>query len=308
MSLFERIALFISRKAPFLRDVYLSLPVIREINFNTQRLDQYNYIAKMQCLEAVKAGNPHFQDPRRLLRYGAQYWSQNFEDGMIEEIFRRISTTSRTFVEIGVEDGSQNNTTALLAAGWSGWWMEGDAPSCAKIDQALASMPSLRRRLTVKPALVSPLNINALFGDLQIPREVDLLSLDIDLDTYHIWAALENFSPRVVVVEYNGGISPSVAWISPWIPGRSWDRSQAFGASLKSFELLGRKKGYALVGCDLTGINAFFVREDLVNDHFCEPFTAENHYEVPRYYLTTRFGHRSVLFGESHDPKSNPYA
>ena len=43
-----------------------------------------------------------------------------------------------------------------------------------------------------------------------------------------------------------------------------------------------------LVGCCVAGINAFFVREDLVGDLFCTPFTAENHYEPPRYYLGSR--------------------
>ena len=44
---------------------------------------------------------------------------------MITEVFRRISTTDRTFVEIGVGDGSENNTTALLSDGWRGWSVEG---------------------------------------------------------------------------------------------------------------------------------------------------------------------------------------
>jgi hypothetical protein len=47
-------------------------------------------------------------------------------------------------------------------------------------------------------------------------------------------------------------------------------------------------KGYALVGCDIIGANAF-VRQDLAKGHFAEPFTAENHYQPPRYYLTYGF-------------------
>ena len=50
--------------------------------------------------------------------------------------------------------------------------------------------------------------------------------------------------------------------------------------------------GYALVGCDLAGTNAFFVRDDLVGDRFVAPFTAENHYEPVRYPLLHRRGHR----------------
>ncbi len=40
------------------------------------------------------------------------------------------------------------------------------------------------------------------------------------------------------------------------------------GASLKALERLGRTKGYCLVGCNYTGVTAFFVREDLAADRF----------------------------------------
>jgi hypothetical protein len=53
-------------------------------------------------------------------------------------------------------------------------------------------------------------------------------------------------------------------------------------------EEIGREMGYALVGCGMAGVNAFFVREDLVGDKFCAPFTARNHYEPPRHYLSTQ--------------------
>lgn len=282
-----------------IRDLYYSLPIIRE-------LSEANIIAKMQLVETLKLTHSHFKDPQRLLMYGRQYGSQNFEDGMIEEIFRRISPANRTFVEIGAGNGLENNTVSLLTAGWSGWWIEGDSDNCTNLRKQFAKMPSVAQRLRLEHSLVSPSNIKDLFRQLKIPQEIDFFSLDIDLDTYHIWAALSDFRPRVVVVEYNGGISPSVEWISPWKPGQSWDKSQAFGASLKAYELLGRKYGYSLVGCDLTGVNAFFVRNDLVEDRFAEPFTSENHYEPIRYHLTVHYGHRPTLFDDSSDSKVVP--
>jgi hypothetical protein len=63
------------------------------------------------------------------------------------------------------------------------------------------------------------------------------------------------------------------------------------GANLKAYERLGAELGYALVGCELSGINAFFVRRDLLGDKFAEPFTAENHFEPSRYFLLRRDGH-----------------
>ena len=298
-----------------LQSIYARLPIVRELRsiqlLQMQSLAEIAGLqqnrkllqtaALIQALEAIKASDPRYKDPRRLLIHGAQNWSQNYEDGMIAEIFRRVPPQTKSFLEIGVGDGSENNTTALLAQGWHGWWMEGSPDNCSAIQARLATMPSLATRLKVRQALVSPANINEFLHDLEVPKEVDLFSLDIDLDTYHIWAALPDFKPQVVVVEYNAGTGPSQSWIHPYKADRMWDGTQAFGASLKAFELLGRKHGYSLVGCDITGINAFFVRDDLVGDYFAAPFTAENHYEPPRYHLWFRWGHPSVLFGESHD-------
>ena len=82
-----------------------------------------------------------------------------------------------------------------------------------------------------------------------------------------------------------------------------WDYTQAYGASLKAYEELGARFGYSLVGCDLTGNNAFFVRTDLLKNLFADPFTAENHHEPPRYYLWYRLAHPSKFFVENHQEK-----
>jgi hypothetical protein len=52
---------------------------------------------------------------------------------------------------------------------------------------------------------------------------------------------------------------------------------------------------YSLVGCDLGGTNAFFVRNDLLGDKFAAPFTSENHYEPPRYFLIRREAHSTAF-------------
>ena len=95
----------------------------------------------------------------------------------------------------------------------------------------------------------------------------------------------------MLVVEYNASVPPSDRWVIPYDAARAWDGSVQFGAGLKAYEELGRELGYALVGCTLAGVNAFFVREDLVGDRFAGPFTAEAHHEPPRYWLRWRSGH-----------------
>jgi hypothetical protein len=289
------------------RRLYQALPVItqlRAIQDQLAGLQQHLRLVEsanvIQVLETLKASNERYRDRKRLLAHGAQYWSQNYEDGMIAEIFRRIGTASKTFLEIGVGNGSENNTTALLSAGWSGYWIEADVLSYSSICSRLKTMPQVASRLKVRQAFVSAENIQGLLAELAVPSEIDLLSLDIDLNTYHVWVALEQLRPRVVVVEYNAGFPPDQVWIHPYEPDQVWDGTQDFGASLKAYELVGRRFGYNLVGCDLIGANAFFVRSNLIGDKFASPFTAENHYEPPRYHLWHRFGHPAKFFGETH--------
>ena len=226
-----------------------------------------------------------YDNPKNLNRYEMKVLSQNGEDGIIREIFHRIGAQSKVFVEIGAGDGRENNTSFLLLQGWSGFWIEGNRKAVRRIKDFYKGSIA-KNQLKVTPAYVSAENITGIINQAQIPIDFDLLSLDIDLNTYWLWNAIIELRPRVVVVEYNANFPPDVEWVVEYDAMRTWDKSKYFGASLKAYERLGRKLGYHLVGCDLAGVNAFFVKEDLTGDCFDQPFTAENHYEPARYFLT----------------------
>lgn len=261
-----------------------SLRQLEQINQRLDRLQRILIHSAMFNLETALAQDPRYADPKRLLRHGSKTFSQNGEDGIIAEIFHRISASSRKFVEIGVGNGLENNTALLLAQGWSGWWVEGGSRNLEQVKLNLRA-PIRSGQLAVSPATVTAENAPGLLAGLGVPAEFDLLSIDIDRNTYWIWAALDGLRPRAAVIEYNSIYPPSMDWKVEYRPDLSWNGTAYFGASLKALELLGRKLGYALVGCDLTGVNAFFVRDDLCAGKFAEPFTAENHYEPPRYRM-----------------------
>src|SRR5438105_3964176 len=83
-------------------------------------------------------------------------------------------------------------------------------------------------------------------------------------------------------IEYNATFPPPPSVTVPYEANRVWDGTNHFGASLEALVRLGERKGYVLVGCNFTGVNAFFVRRGLAGGLFREPFTAANHYEPPR--------------------------
>jgi hypothetical protein len=255
-----------------------------ETHFASARMAQLH-----RFLEIDLPNQPRFQDPKRLLRHSFRVNSQNGEDGIIREIFRRIGTTNRVFVEIGVDDGIENNTAFLVTQGWTGFWIDGNDTFIGK-----AQKRGWDRHVGLLSAYVSRENINSLLQQLKVPAEFDLLSLDVDYNTYYLWEALTTYRPRAVVIEYNASIPTDMEWKVRYDAAATWDGTWNFGASLKSYELLGAKLGYKLVGCDFHGNNAFFVRDDLVGDHFATPFTSENHFEPSRPSL---FYHTSAKRG-----------
>lgn len=226
-------------------------------------------------------GSTRYSDPRRLEQFGYRTFSQNDEDGILQEIFRRIGKTRGTFLEFGVEVGRQNNSLLLLYTGWSGMWIEADASACAAIRSDFSQYLSVGQ-LKLENALVSPDNINSFIDSLG-DTELDLLSIDVDGNDYWIWEALRH-RPKVIVCEYNAKFVPPVEWVMPYDPSHVWDESDYQGASLQSFVGLGRQKGYSLVGCCIAGVNAFFVRDDLLHDKFSHSDVATL-YNPPRYYV-----------------------
>jgi hypothetical protein len=223
---------------------------------------------------------PKYRDPKKLNRYAFKMFSQHGEDGILAEIFRRIGTTNRYFVEFGSSDGAENNTVFLFRQGWSGFWIDADT---AAINTARERFHSeiAGKKLTVTEAFITAENIEDLFRQAQVPEEFDLLSVDIDRNDYHVWEKIAHYRPRAVVIEYNAGVPPTMSLVVPYEPmsGERAPFGNGNGASLKALEELGARKGYSLVACDLCGVNAFFVRNDLLGSHFLAPYTADNHYE-----------------------------
>ena len=186
-----------------------------------------------------------------LWQYERKVFSQNGEDGVIEEIFARIARKGRFYVEFGVgPDARECNTRLLKTQGWDGRWF----------DPRAASDEVIQETITVE-------NVNDVFERHGIPRYFDLLSIDINGNDFWVWKAIDGFyfRPRVVVIEYNAALGPNRFCTIPYDPDFQWDRrSDYFGASLSALESLGRSKGYGLLYCESSGCNAFFVERSLL--------------------------------------------
>ena len=75
-----------------------------------------------------------------------------------------------------------------------------------------------------------------------------------------------------------------------------WNGTDYFGASLESLTRLGASKGYALVGTDPRGVNAFFVQQCFA-EKFLLPGDAVFHWRPPGYGAE----------GTGHPPGDGPF-
>jgi hypothetical protein len=214
-------------------------------------------------------------------KHNTHVFSQTYEDAAIAEIFSRIGTGSKTFVELGTEDGNQNTTRLLLELGWRGLWVEGGEEHVRRIQRNFRTEIE-ENRLIVRQAFITAENIGEIVESAGLGLDIDFLSVDIDQNTSHVWRALP-LRPRVACIEYNAHFPPSVDYEAPYVADRMWDGSNLYGGSLKAMERIGRAKSMSLVGCDLMGVNAYFVSDACLGDHFLQPFTAERHYQPPRF-------------------------
>ena len=205
-------------------------------------------------------------------RHEIKVHSQNGEDGILLYLFSRIGATNRSFVEFGLGRGVEcNSFNLLLNWAWRGVLIEADAEvvalARAEYDRHLVARSG---DAVIVHARIARENVNAVLLEHAHDREPDLLSIDIDGNDYWVWERLTALTPRVVVIEYNAALGPERSLTVTYDPqfGRWAKHRSGFyhGASLKALERLGRQKGYLLVGCDSSGVNAFFVRRDVAGE------------------------------------------
>jgi hypothetical protein len=196
------------------------------------------------------------------------YFSQNDEDGILLEIIRRIGIEHPSLcLEIGVGDGLMNNTLVLLAHRWHGIWFD---------IRPLAFDPS-NSRLSFTEAWITVENAaetlaRAASGLGKSLNDVRVASVDVDGNDYYVVSELlsNTFQPDVLVVEYNAKFPPTADFVMTYNPKHQWmPDTDYFGVSLRSWTGLLAKFDYRLVACNLSGVNAFYVR-NRYSDRFAD--------------------------------------
>ena len=185
--------------------------------------------------------------------------SQWGEDGIIEYLIEMLGVTNESFVEFGTQDYRESNTRYLLTnRNWRGLLIDGDQRNLdAVFEDGLGS----RHDVQVSASFITSQNIQGLIDAARLGTRLGLLSVDIDGVDYWILEAITS-EADIIVVEYNdffGDLPVSVPYRSDFRREAAHWSNVYWGASLAAFKHLLGARGYAFVGTNRAGSNAFFV-------------------------------------------------
>ena len=237
------------------------------------------------ALGAMLSKQQYLMNNTNINDYEFKIFSQFGDDGIIQYLIKNIAIENKIFIEFGVEDYFESNTRFLMMNdNWSGFVM----------DSSVEAMERLKRQtwywkynLTSKACFIDSDNINDLLAELGFSG-IGLLSIDLDGNDYHIFNKIDltNLNPSIIIVEYNSVFGKDRFITVPY--HKNFNRTKAhysnlfFGASLPAFNYVAAGKGYAFIGCNLAGNNAYFVKKDLINESVKE-LTIEQGYKESKF-------------------------
>lgn len=232
-----------------------------------QATDQHD--RSRELLGAILARQvAHIRQPASLAEVEFRVHSQFGDDGILQWLVARLPSLPKRFVEFGVEDYSEANTRFLMVNnGWRGLVMDGSHENMAR----LRRRPWFwRNDVEARACFVTRENVDGEIDRWARGAAIGLLHIDVDGNDYWLWDAVRAIAPGLVVMEYNAVLGPERALTIPYQADfrrlAAHHSGQYFGASLAALTHLANSKGYALIGCNSAGNNAYFVRRELLND------------------------------------------
>lgn len=214
--------------------------------------------------------------------YEFKIFSQFGDDGIIQYLIKHIKIENELFIEFGVENYLESNTRFLMMNNnWSGFIMDGS-------EEAIHSLKKnnwyWKYNLTSKAVFIDRDNINALLKSSGFSN-IGLLHIDLDGNDYFILDEIDltKLNPSILILEYNSVFGKERAITSLY--DNNFNRTKThysnlfYGASLQAINYVAVKKGYALIGCNNAGNNAYFLRRDLLNDKITEVSVEQGYIE-----------------------------
>ena len=190
------------------------------------------------------------------------------EDGILLNIFAKIGTTNKIFVDIGSNDCINSNCANLaFHHNWKGIFIDGNKTILERGKYIYTKyFGNNAKQFSFVQAIVTINNINEILSNTLSQKEIDLLSIDLDGNDYFIWEKISVINPRVVIteVQVEKGNTDFIPEYNNEFEFYETDTPK--GASPLSMLKLAAAKGYSLVAANKGCYNLFFVRKDCMKN------------------------------------------
>jgi len=247
--------------------------ITRMMNNFISLLNGANDETPVLAIGAMLSKQQYLMNSNNINDYEFKIFSQFGDDGIIQYLIKNVEIKNEIFIEFGVENYLESNTRFLMMNNnWSGFVMDGS-------DKAMNALKNQnwywRYQLTHKAVFIDKDNINALLDGTDYAN-IGLLHIDLDGNDYHILREIDlsKLNPSIIIMEYNSVFGKdkkiTVPYDKNFIRAKSHFSNLFWGASLPALTQAAINKGYSLVGCNLAGNNAYFVKNGLLNEKIKE--------------------------------------
>ena len=190
-------------------------------------------------------------------KYKKNFYSESGEDGVLLELLKRIKLNKRELwcCEFGAWDGIRGSNTFHLVKNfnYNAVYIEGDSN---RFKDLLETQKKYKKIVAFNKYVSKKKNsfnsLHKILKKTKIPKNFEVLSIDIDSYDLEVWKSLIFYSPIIVIIEINSSIRPGSEQIHSKVhPGNSFTSTVNYA----------KKKGYELV-CH-TG-NCIFIKKNYI--------------------------------------------
>lgn len=182
--------------------------------------------------------------------------TQNDEALILKELLRRFDIP-RCFIEFGFSGWEFN--CAPIAYEWQGLLLDGDEYNITIAKTILPKRVEARHLWITRETLSE-------VKEWAKDKAIGILSIDVDGNDYWFWQELLCLKPAMLIAEYNStfGLRPITVPYNPLFDRLKTGKTY-YGASLTALAKL--FEGYSLIEVTNSGVNSFFIRNDLIGKH-----------------------------------------
>jgi hypothetical protein len=186
--------------------------------------------------------------------------SQSNENIIIDKLIHKFKIPN-SFIEFGFS-GWEFNCINLAQKDWTGLLIDGDEYNITIAQNIFTG------KIKSKKVWIDLDSINYI-KEYAEQNEIGILSIDVDGNDYWFLEKLISTKPAIIIIEFNvffGLLPISIPYDSNFDRTKAHETWAYFGASITAMNFLANQNNYSLVEISKNGVNAFFIRNELLSN------------------------------------------